>query len=678
MTHPAAAQGWNQLSVTCDTWQSAERVAVDLLRPLLTQAQTTEEITGWWYIRKGNTWRVRMRSATSTFIEHLTAVLAKDDRVDSCATVIYEPETTAFGGPDGMAAAHQLFEADSRHLLDHVAATGGTYRRELPLLLAARLMRGAGLEWFEQGDCWARLAQQRSDQTQNGPDNELIAAVATLISATTNTANSPLLADPGWADAFEATGRRLAELAATGLLTRGLRAVITHHLIFLFNRHGIAKADQYRLATAARRVVFDTPDEPHHIPAARTIAANVAPVTDTNDARTTELRDALTDWIRSRGTFTTAAVEAAFRTVPRHLFLPGVPLETAYGRHPVVTQRGADGDSVSSASSPNLVATMLEQLGVHPGQNVLEIGAATGINAALLQELVTEAGTVVTIELDPVLAAGARDHLTAAGYPKVTVLAGDGALGHPAQAPYDRITVTAEAWDIPPAWWDQLAAGGRIVVPVRLHGSGLTRSIGFDLAEPGRLVSTSAVVCGFVPMRGATEHAEQIVTLSDAVALRVDTADQPDEGRLGAVLTQPQHTVWTGIEVRHDEPAEHLDLWLLTHTDTKFGRLSVTAQARADGVNPALRWGGATLYAQDTIAYLTTRELNDDTLELGVVAHGPGDAELTSTATTLLQRWAGERPAQPAITAHRTSDIGEPARTPAYLVRPTTTFTINW
>lgn len=371
----------------------------------------------------------------------------------------------------------------------------------------------------------------------------------------------------------------------------------------------------------------------------------------TDTVRAGELRGGLADWIRGRGTFANPAVEAAFRTVRRELFLPGLPLETAYGRKPVVTQRGVDGDAVSSASSPNLVAAMLEQLDVRPGQRVLEIGAATGINAALLQELVTAAGSVVTIELDPVLAAGAREHLAAAGYPEVTVLAGDGALGHPGGAPYDRIVVTAGAWDIPDAWWDQLAVGGRLVVPVRLHGSGLTRSIGFDRTGPDELVSVSAVVCGFVPMRGATERVERVVPLSETVALKVDATDPaPFRG----VLDQPGQLAWTGIAVRHDEPAEHLDLWLLTHATTCFGRLSVTAEARAAGIDPAPRWGGAALYEGGTVAYLTTRDVDADTLELGFAAHGPGSAELIHHGTALLRQWSGERPAQPRIVARRT------------------------
>ncbi|MGH8882231.1 MAG: rRNA adenine N-6-methyltransferase family protein, partial [Stackebrandtia sp.] len=99
---------------------------------------------------------------------------------------------------------------------------------------------------------------------------------------------------------------------------------------------------------------------------------------------------------------------AAFRTVSRHLFLPGVDLRTAYAHQVVVTKRADDGSALSSASHPNLVVAMLEQLDVRPGQRVLEIGTATGINAALLAELVGPTGKVVTIEIDDDLTAGAH------------------------------------------------------------------------------------------------------------------------------------------------------------------------------------------------------------------------------------------------------------------------------
>lgn len=102
-------------------------------------------------------------------------------------------------------------------------------------------------------------------------------------------------------------------------------------------------------------------------------------LTDTTPAEPAQPRAALADYIRSRETFRTARVENAFRTVPRHLFLPDVDLEAAYAPRPLVTKRADDGTAVSSAWRPNLVAEMLELLQAQPGHRVLEIGAATGV-----------------------------------------------------------------------------------------------------------------------------------------------------------------------------------------------------------------------------------------------------------------------------------------------------------
>ncbi|MCL2586369.1 MAG: hypothetical protein FWE35_28395 [Streptosporangiales bacterium] len=173
---------------------------------------------------------------------------------------------------------------------------------------------------------------------------------------------------------------------------------------------------------------------------------------DADESTASRLRNHLADWIRGRGTFRTSQVEHAFRTVSRHQFLPGHSMEEAYSRKPVVTQRAADGTSTSSASSPNLVAGMLEQLQTAPGDTVLEIGAATGFNAALLACLTGPDGNVVTIEYDGDLAGQAAANLRRAGYPAVEVVTGDGALGHQPSAPYDRIIVTAEAADITNGW----------------------------------------------------------------------------------------------------------------------------------------------------------------------------------------------------------------------------------
>ncbi|OEV07390.1 methyltransferase, FxLD system [Streptomyces nanshensis] len=692
MTRDEPIPAWRQINLSSDTWQAAEDLAVRNHLPLLAQAEDDGAISSWWFIRKRETWRLRLQPApgrdedTAALFTQMTE--APELRAHAC-DVVYEQETYRFGGEPAMEIAHRLFHADSRHILTHLArARGGPdHRREIGLRLATRMMQAAGQDFYEQGDIWTAVAEHRAADAAE-PSAPPLAGVQMLITAADDIPGSPLSQTPAWPTAYEDAGKALAELAGGGSLTRGIRAVLTDHLLFAFNRLGISAEHQAAIARAASRIIFHR--QPSHSTAPRSSEGTpaqpttVRPVTmDTTSTPTADpraLRDALVAKIDSLGTFRTEAVKNAFRTIPRHVFLPEVDLATAYAPKQVVTKRAADSTAISSASSPNIVATMLEQLEAAPGQGVLEIGAATGINAALLAELVGESGRVVTIELDDDLTEGARTHLTEAGYERVTVLCRDGALGDPDRAPYDRIIVTAGAWDIPAAWWSQLASGGRIVVPLRLHGSGLTRSIAFTRTEDDRMVSTNAAVCGFVPLRGAAEMGEIHVRLAENAILKVDADDQPDQAALADVLTYPAHQQWTGIHVRHDEPAAHLDLWLATiESDLSFGKLSIGPAARDLGLAaPALRWSGAALYDGGTFAYLTARPVSDDADELGITTHGPDANKLTAQVSDLLHRWSQERPAQPLITAYPAATDDDQIEAGAQIARPDTRLTIDW
>src|SRR5437660_3543581 len=140
------------------------------------------------------------------------------------------------------------------------------------------------------------------------------------------------------------------------------------------------------------------------------------------------LHRALVDALVRRGAITYSPVEAAFRAVHRHLFLPRVPLEEVY-RDQAIPTKTIDGEAVSSSSQPEIMATMLEQLALEPGQRVLEVGAGTGYNAALMTHLVADTGTLISMDVDTDLVDGARAHLAAAGIEHVRVVLGDGGLG---------------------------------------------------------------------------------------------------------------------------------------------------------------------------------------------------------------------------------------------------------
>lgn len=182
------------------------------------------------------------------------------------------------------------------------------------------------------------------------------------------------------------------------------------------------------------------------------------------------LRNALVDRLEANGYVRSAGVEAALRRVPRHLFVPWLSLPDAYAdaafRDPESTP-----ETDSSVSQPTAVAMMLEAFDVHPGMRVLEIGAGSGYNAALLAHLAGEHGRVVTLDLEAFLVEKARRQLAAAGFERVQVVHGDGAFGYPPGAPYARIVATVGLPEVPSAWPEQLAPGGKIVAPLHLGGA---------------------------------------------------------------------------------------------------------------------------------------------------------------------------------------------------------------
>ncbi|GHD51723.1 methyltransferase domain-containing protein [Streptomyces galbus] len=207
----------------------------------------------------------------------------------------------------------------------------------------------------------------------------------------------------------------------------------------------------------------------------------------------------------------------AFTAVPRHLFVPYYYVATVtgyerrWGESPDPTARerwlrGAyedtplatrlrDGELVSSSSQPSLMALMLAELRVEDGHRVLEIGAGTGYNAALLAHRLGD-DRVTTVDLDPEITESARRHLDAAGYHPL-VVTGDGARGVPERAPFDRVIATCQLSAVPRAWIAQCRPGARILVPLATGLIALTvRDAGH--AE-GAFLATAAY---FVPLRG--------------------------------------------------------------------------------------------------------------------------------------------------------------------------------
>jgi protein-L-isoaspartate(D-aspartate) O-methyltransferase len=239
----------------------------------------------------------------------------------------------------------------------------------------------------------------------------------------------------------------------------------------------------------------------------------------------TELRDRLVETLRRSRTLSSESVTRAFRIVPRERFVPGATLDEVYRDQAIVT-KNEDGVPVSSSSQPAMMALMLEQLDVRPGLNVLEIGAGTGYNAALLSELVGSSGDVTTIEIDPEVVVWARERLLDAGYDRVRVIEGDGGDGWPEGAPYDRIELTVGAADIAPAWFEQLKPGGILVLPLWVNTVQICLAL---VKEEDGLRSVSSLPCGFTRIRGRLAGRDQYRELLPGVILSTGAGAPSDD-----------------------------------------------------------------------------------------------------------------------------------------------------
>lgn len=272
------------------------------------------------------------------------------------------------------------------------------------------------------------------------------------------------------------------------------------------------------------------------------------------DATVESLKRRFVARLRSSGAIRSSRVEQAFLKVDRHIFVTSYyerredgswsrvsidekhsalaveELSRIYSNRSIVTRVSPNGQATSSSSQPSLMAEMLELLDVAEGMKVLEIGAGSGYNAALLAALTTEDQRVISVDNKCDVVAEAREHLAAAGFPAVSVACGDGFLGFPECAPYDRIVVTAGCPDSSPEWLHQLREGGRIVLP--LSHRGLHMLIRVERVGEMLLGSISGI-CGFMPMEGVLHYSEEANGQASKISREV-------------VLREP---VWEGLAV---------------------------------------------------------------------------------------------------------------------------------
>ena len=423
-----------------------------------------------------------------------------------------------------------------------------------------------------------------------------------------------------------------------------------------------------------------------------------------DDASLAELRERLVAEVLATSGIRDERIAAALRDVPRHLFLPHLPPEEAYLDDAIVTKRDAEGQPISSSSQPAIMAIMLDQLDLAPGQRVLEIGAGTGYNAALIRHIVGPSGAVVSVDIEANLVDRAREHLASAGYPDVTVVAADGAEGYPPGAPYDRVIATVGVSDLAPAWLHQAGPDARIVVPLDVRGSQL--AVAFGRAGPaqagraGHWVSRSIAPCGFMRMRGSLAGPERVVVLQPGLSvmlpdgLTLADGQEVDGAALAAFLDGPPTEFATGVRASSLQVLWGLGLWLAAGDRRSCG-VAEEGPCRGRGRRPAR--AGAAARPRDAghgrdrgsggIAVLTTDQPAVDgrsgQLALEVAGFGPHGPELGAALAAHVQAW--DRAGQPGaarlhVDAYPRSSPDEPARplaSDALLIeRPATRFVV--
>jgi protein-L-isoaspartate(D-aspartate) O-methyltransferase len=361
------------------------------------------------------------------------------------------------------------------------------------------------------------------------------------------------------------------------------------------------------------------------------------------DVRADQLRQSLVDQLLADRRITTAAVGAAFRVVPRHIFAPEVDLEAAYADDAVKIKFDGEGTCLSSLSAPWLQALMIEQAALRPGDRVLEIGSA-GYQAALLAEVVTRAGLVVSLDIDPDITDRAAGCLERAGYDRVVVALGDGEAGWAADAPFDATIVCAQAYDIPPAWTGQLAPGGRLIVPLYLLGQ--RRTLTF-VADGDRWIATNSIYSGFVNFRGSGGLAANStrITLGDTgVALTYAHGDPDRPGELADALDYPAAQAWSGVLPGSPGYIGGLQMYLAT-------RMPAVADCPRESLpHPeGVRVFGPVCTVGGNLGYVAVRGAAEQS-ELGAVAYGPQAQQLADRMVGVIADWVRDVRDGPGMT----------------------------
>jgi protein-L-isoaspartate(D-aspartate) O-methyltransferase len=314
----------------------------------------------------------------------------------------------------------------------------------------------------------------------------------------------------------------------------------------------------------------------------------------------TQANDAMVDRLIGVGALWSPDLIAAFRATPRHLFLhrvyqylrragrwrevatrdPGpAELRLLYSDRALITRLSSGSRSeapvpISSSSQPSLMAQMLEDLKPEPGLRVLEIGAGTGYNAALLAH-VAGPGQVWSIDVDRQVLSEAWDHLHPFASRRVELRHADGRCGYAEAAPFDRIMVTAATPDLEPAWLDQLASGGRLLAPLALAPGLAFVVVGTvtDGIVEGRLTRAAF----FMPLRSEGEAGDtgaETLPVGRFTTLPAPWADwfdrrRPRPGWLGLVQSLAFYALLRGLPLAYQTLAGGETTFGVADTDRK-------------------------------------------------------------------------------------------------------------
>ena len=594
------------------------------------------------FLRKQGGLRLRTATPVGSSLDRLVAAGV----LGQWTIGIYEPEVTAFGGAVGIEIAHDLFCNHSRAVLANACQDEAkpSLDREQAVLLITTMLRAAKLDRFEMGDVWDRVAAVRpAPEFPSGAQREeALAAMQRLINADATRLDGSAANWTEQVAAFSQTGHALLALAKAGRLNRGLRAILAHHAIFTLNRAGVRATHQAALAWLAKQTLF-ADGQPDSAP------PRCTPMTDTT-TDLAALHANLVQQLTASGVLHSPRIIAAFHTVQRHRFLSGRDLAKAYADETIATKSDERGAMLSAISQPTIVATQLEQLDVQPGHKVLEAGAATGYNAALLAHLAAPGGHVWTIDVDQDLVDDATKNLAAAGVHNATALLGDGGAGLPEEAPYDRIIFTVGAGDIPVKVLDQLTPAGRLVLPIRLRGS-ISRSIAFERSPTSNVwQSASNKMATFLPLRGVCGDPVAVTHFGGEGQLRIETYTEQEIALevLPSLLDESATVVYTDVKFRKGSTWEWLYLWLACVLPNGLSRMP----GNRPGFKPHFFWGSMATFDKDSLAYLTLQEGTDDEglfWQIGVIGHGSRGSSLANQTANTIEEWARERPAPPSF-----------------------------